>query len=149
MNLQTSILTILSIVTLTPSFNKFLLHRTVGTWDKAQMTAIPNYLDSLADRWSIDVTKIRAEYLAARGPRKKQIAESLVLAKTTGDLKGTEVEYCGDTTTSGSEEGWLSAFQIWKLEGLPCVKDTQVTRVQCLMVLERRPHNNPLRAASG
>ena len=57
------------------------------TWNKNTMTAVPNYLASLAER-GLDVEELMRKYkLAKSGGGKKEFAKQLCLCKDTADLK--------------------------------------------------------------
>ncbi len=118
-------------------------------WGKAQYGAVTEYLKSLKDRFGMDTDALIAEYQASRGDKKKELAKSLCLATTTGDLRATEKDYCSDRTTSGSARGWLSGFQVLAHEKIPLCAETRDTVVATLAVLPRRAHSNPLRAHQG
>ena len=120
-----------------------------GEWSKNASNAVQEYLLSLKSREGIDVESILAAYKSAKPKDKKPLAMKLCMATTSGDLKAIDKEYVSESTTKESKKGWLSAYEIWSMEKIPMVPETIDTRVACLSVLERRAHENPLRAAMG
>ena len=123
--------------------------KNADAWNKDAMTAVPNYLQSLQKRFGLDVENILNQYKAAKSEEKRKIAKSLCLAKTNAQLLAVETTYCADRVTTGTMSGWVSAFEVWDLEKIPLMPETQALRVAALAVLERRPHPNPLRAKLG
>ena len=120
-----------------------------GTWNKTFSGACNDYLVSLRDRFGYDVDSLIDEFKSCRGERKREIASKLILARDGSDLQAIEVESAYDKTESGEVEGWLSAFQVWDMEKLPPHPSTINSRMAALVVLDKRPHKNPVRARLG
>ena len=123
--------------------------KTKGTWDKTTSGAVGEYLVSLRDRFGFDTQALIETYKTSKPSAKRGLAEKLVLCKDNADMKGVETDHCSEETRKTTRKGWVSAYEIWHAERIPCVAETRDTRVACLMVLERKPHPNPIRAQQG
>ena len=123
--------------------------KTTGHWDGKTSSSLVHYLHSLQERYGFDTDSLMESCKNAKPNQKKPLAQKLILAKNGGELRAVETDFITEKTTRETKRGWCSAFEVWDQEKIPCVPETQALRIACLAVLERKPHDNPLRAKLG
>ena len=120
------------------------------TWEQAQLQAAVDFCKSLERQHGSHVGNLLQQHRAKKSAaERKKFALALSVVKDTSTLRCVEMESLTQSSTASRAAGWNRAFQIWKIEGIPCTRATLQLRLACLAPLRCKPHNNPARQALG